>query len=127
MGTLAGRAIAPGDDFDGLEIGLASVVIWTILTIITSWFSFKSRWARVVVNSTPEYIIRNGQIIPEMLRKHRLSVDDVDMLLRTNKVFALAEVDFAIYEQNGTLSVMLKPMNQPLTKSDMAKLQQKSI
>ncbi|PMC36076.1 hypothetical protein CJ195_17685 [Bacillus sp. UMB0899] len=55
----------------------------------------------------------------EELRKERLDIDALNVLLRKKNVFAVSEVDYAILEIDGTLSVMKKEPMQPLTKSDI--------
>ena len=49
------------------------------------------------------------QINEKALKKQRLNIDDLTMLLRTNAVFSVAEVEYAILEPNGDLSLIKKP------------------
>lgn len=49
----------------------------------------------------------------------RLNIDDLTMLLRTNNVFSITDVDYAILEPNGDLSILKKEENEPVTKKDM--------
>ena len=47
------------------------------------------------------------------------SVDDLTMQLREKEVFNIADVEFAVAEPNGELSILLKSQHQPLTPSDL--------
>jgi uncharacterized membrane protein YcaP (DUF421 family) len=55
----------------------------------------------------------------EKLRKARLDLDVLNTLLRKKNVFSISDVDYAIFETDGTISVMKKESKQALTKSDM--------
>jgi len=47
-----------------------------------------------------------------------MNMDDLSMLLREQKVYSIKDVENAIFEANGKLSIMLKPDQQPITKQD---------
>ena len=55
----------------------------------------------------------------DSLRKTRLDMDSLNSLLRKKNVFPITEVDYAIFETDGSLSVMKKETQQTITKSDM--------
>ena len=59
------------------------------------------------------------------LRKARVDVGALNALLRQKNVFSIADVDYAIFETDGKLSVMKKEPQQPLTKSDLGILKTK--
>lgn len=64
-------------------------------------------------------MIKEGKIVERALRSSRLDVDSLKAMLRQKNIFNLKDVDYAIFETNGTLSVMPKEPKQPVTKSDM--------
>ncbi|WP_367183443.1 YetF domain-containing protein [Sporosarcina sp.] len=99
--------------------GLYGMVLWAVLTIIANYLSFKSIKLRVLLDDKPMIVIENGEIIEGSLRKLRLSFNDLNMMLREQSVFSMKEVNYAIFETNGNLSVMLKPGEQPATKKDI--------
>ena len=53
------------------------------------------------------------------LRKERLDIDALNALLRKKNIFSVSDVEYAIFETDGSLSVMKKEPKQTLTKSDM--------
>ena len=98
---------------------MAGMAVWTFLAIALALMGLKSPYMRKVIEGIPEIVIQNGKINTDVLRKNKLSADDLLMMLRSKDVFNLEDVEFAVLEQNGKLSVMLKSQKQPLTPQDM--------
>ena len=71
------------------------------------------------MENEPTIVIMNGKIMEKTLKKMKFRVSDITELLRNKDVFDLNEVDFAIIEPNGQLSVLRKPEFQNLTPKDM--------
>lgn len=87
--------------------------------IIFAALSLKSHKLRTVMQGHPVIVIREGKIDVEALRKLRLSVNDLISALRQKDVFELSEISYAIFETNGKLSVLLKPINRNATAADL--------
>ena len=98
--------------------GITSLLWWAILTLLVGYIGLKSSTARVVVDGQPVTVIKQGNILEEELGKLRLNIDDLSMLLREQKIFSVMDVENAVFEPNGKLSVMLKEDQQPVTKKD---------
>lgn len=99
--------------------GLVSLVWWSILTLLISYLSLKSPKARVLFDDRPTIVIQNGTIIKNGLKKARLHMEELSMLLREQGIFSVDEVQFAVFETNGELSVLKKPAKSPATKQDV--------
>lgn len=99
--------------------GLVALIWWTVLTILISYLSLKSEKLRVLFDDKPTILIQNGTILPKNLKKARLSLDELSMLLREQSVFSVADVDYAVFETNGELSIMKKPAMEAATKQDV--------
>ncbi|WP_413364319.1 DUF421 domain-containing protein [Lysinibacillus sp. 3P01SB] len=99
--------------------GLVALIWWTVLTILISYLSLKSEKLRVLFDDKPTILIQNGTILPKNLKKARLSLDELSMLLREQSVFSVADVDYAVFETNGELSIMKKPGMEAATKQDV--------
>jgi uncharacterized membrane protein YcaP (DUF421 family) len=99
--------------------GLIALIGWSAITIALGLIDINSKKARVLIEGEPRILIKKGQIMEDELRKVRLDVDALNALLRKKNVFAVSEVDYAIFETDGTLSVMKKEPNNTLTKKDM--------
>ncbi|WP_404332794.1 YetF domain-containing protein [Mesobacillus maritimus] len=99
--------------------GVLALAGWTVFTLIMDFIDIKSKEGRKVTTGDPIIVIKEGKIVERALRKSRLDVDALNAMLRQKNIFSLADVDYAIFESNGKLSVMPKETKQPLTKSDM--------
>jgi uncharacterized membrane protein YcaP (DUF421 family) len=99
--------------------GVLALVGWSLFTVVMGFLDIKSKTARILIEGTPLVVIQNGKILEDSLRRARLDVDALMVMLRNNKVFSLMDVDYAIFETNGKLSVMKKEFKQAVTKGDM--------
>ena len=59
--------------------------------------------------------IKDGKVMEDTLKKERYTIDELMELLRKKDVYQVSDVEFAVLEATGDLSVMLKKENQPLT------------
>jgi len=99
--------------------GVISLVLWSALVFVIEIVSMKSAKARAVMDGEPEIVVKKGQIIAKSLKKQRLNLDDLAMQLRLQQVFSIMDVEYAILEPNGALTVMKKSGLDPATKGDM--------
>ncbi|RKN85705.1 DUF421 domain-containing protein [Paenibacillus ginsengarvi] len=99
--------------------GLISLVLWTVLTFCVGKLSLKYPKARIMLDGEPTIIIKNGKILEKAMASMHLNMDDVSMLLREKNVFSISEVDYAILEPHGELSVLKKAEHENVTKKDM--------
>lgn len=106
MGSIAGDMVVHTDVT--ILNGTMGLGIWAALTFAVEYISLKSTKARVMLDGEPTIVIKKGQIMRDALKNLRLNIDDVTMLLRINNVFSIVDVEYAIYEPNGQLSVFKK-------------------
>lgn len=118
IGSMAGEMVIHRDV--NLWEGMLSLFIWSALVFAVEIISLKSAKARVLLDGEPTIVIKKGQIVEKALQKQRLNLDDLSMLLRTNEVFSILDVEYAILEPNGDLSVMKKSIKDSVTKEDLA-------
>ncbi len=71
------------------------------------------------MDGQPDIIIKKGEIQQHTLKKTHLNIDDVTMLLREKDIFNISDVEFAILEPHGKLSVLKKPVRDSVTREDM--------
>lgn len=98
---------------------LLSPVILTILVVMTGYLTLKSNPARKLIEGEPLVMIQNGKVFEENMRKIRYNLDDMMMQLREKGIFDLSEVEMAILEPHGKLSVLKKSQYLPLTPKDL--------
>lgn len=92
---------------------------WSILGFVMEWVAMKWRYAGKYIDGQPTIIIVNGKILENELKKVRYRVSDILELLRNKDIFDLDQVEYAIIEPNGQISVLKKSEHQPLTPKDM--------
>lgn len=99
--------------------GISSLVLWSLLAFLIAWIGLRSVQAREILDGQPTILIKKGEILEGALAKQHLNIDDLSMLLRNKNVFSPQEVEFAILEPDGKLSVLKKEELLPATKKDI--------
>ncbi|TSI08659.1 DUF421 domain-containing protein [Lysinibacillus sp. BW-2-10] len=95
--------------------GLAALLVWGIAPIILSYLGLKSRKLIKLTDGKPSILIRNGKIFEDIMKENKITIDELMMLLREEGIFKLEDVEMAILETNGELSVMKKSDVEPIT------------
>ncbi len=98
---------------------LVSPVILTLAVIATDYLTLKNRPVRKLLEGEPVVIIQNGRILENNMSKIRYNLDDLEMQLREKSVFDLTDIEFAVMEPNGQLSVLKKSQSLPVTPNDL--------
>ena len=117
IGSLTAN-LAMGPKNNTVTSGTALLTL-SLLVIITGYVHIKSFNARKIVNSEPVTVISEGNIVENNMRKMRFTIQELNMKLREKNIFNLADVEFAIMETDGQLSVLPKADKTPLTPSHM--------
>ena len=130
------KELTPGDFVNAIAIGsiaaemasdhkenviyyIIAITIFGALTYFTNLLALKYRPARKLLEGQPVIVVHNGKLLEKNMAKERYSIDNLSMQLREKNVFNIADVEFAVLEPNGLLSVLLKSDKQPLTPSDL--------
>ncbi len=95
--------------------GVIPILTFVALEVLISVISLKWDGARKLVSGSPKIIIQNGVINQKELKKLRFSIDDLMEQLRSKDVFDIADVDFAIVETTGQVSIYKKFAKQNVT------------
>lgn len=100
-------------------VGITPILSLVCFEVIVSCVNLRFPKLRKLISGSPKIIIRNGCIERDILRELRFSVDDLLMALRGQDIFDLSEVQYAIVETTGSISVMKKaPLDTP-TRRDL--------
>lgn len=102
-----------------LANSLIPILIFVALEIIESAISMKSLWFRNLMQGKPIFIIKKGVLQQRELRRMRFTIDDLIDALRQKDIFDISEVENAVVETNGTLSVQQKSEFAPLAPKDI--------
>ncbi|MFC0522485.1 YetF domain-containing protein [Pontibacillus salicampi] len=100
----------PKDEF------IHAVIPMVVLLFIqrgTAWVSLKNQRFRDLVDGKPSVIIRKGKIDENEMRRQRYNFDDLMMQLRENGTRNVGDVDYAVLEPSGKLSIFEKDPQMP--------------
>nr|WP_315988188.1 DUF421 domain-containing protein [Desulforamulus aquiferis] len=93
--------------------------LFILFTIIMQYTTLKFRYLNKVIVGEPTVVINNGEILENNMRRMRFTVSDLTERLRQKNIFNISDVEFAILESSGKLSIQKKSQYQPLTPKDM--------
>ncbi|WP_085994100.1 DUF421 domain-containing protein [Oceanobacillus senegalensis] len=99
--------------------GIMGLLVWGIFPLLLGIWGIKSMKFRHFTDGTPSIVISNGNVQERELKRNHLTVDELMLMLREKSVFKISDVEMAVFETNGQLSVMKKVDQQPLTPSQM--------
>lgn len=106
MGDLVGNAVYTKDT-NGLHIVYA-FLIWGTMVYLIGLFTMRSLRMRKFFEGEPSIVIRQGIIQYEIMRRNTLDMEQLLSQLRMQGYFSLREIEYAILEPNGSISVMPK-------------------
>lgn len=107
-----------GDPSIPLIYGIIPVFTLFIVHITMNFIAVKSPRFRKILNGKPLIIINGGNIDTRAVKSADMDSDDISEALRIAGYFFPEEIEFAVLETNGSLSVMPKYANSPYTPSD---------
>ncbi|GLX69503.1 DUF421 domain-containing protein [Paenibacillus glycanilyticus] len=88
--------------------GILPMVVLLLIQIGIAFIALKNRKLRLWFDGKPSFIIAKGKLNRDVMRKQRYNLDDLLLQLRENKISNVADVEFAILETTGKLSVIEK-------------------
>ena len=117
---MAELAAIPIESIDvSLLSGATAIITLLFLEVTISILSMKSQKINRFFNGKPSMIIDKGQINIDELKSLRITIDDLTEQLRLKNISSVADVDYAVLEANGDLSVMPKAEKAPPVKKDL--------
>ncbi|TDQ40321.1 DUF421 domain-containing protein [Aureibacillus halotolerans] len=104
----------------GIQIqdGISAFIIWAFVPLLMDRLALKSQTFRDFADGKPSYFIDHGVLLEEQLKKEKYTTNELLEQLRKKNIFDLNQVETAILEPSGDLSVQLKELDQPYTKRD---------
>ncbi|WP_425517076.1 YetF domain-containing protein [Paenibacillus tritici] len=98
--------------------GLVPMAILVLIQVIVAQLSLKSRKMRLLMDGRPSILISDGKLHRGEMRKQRYNIDDLLLQLRGQNIVSPADVEFAILETSGQLTVIEK--NKSVTSSNQS-------
>lgn len=99
--------------------GVLPILVLVSMELLVSGLMLKSPAFSRLVAGTPQAVIRDGKVNEKAMRRMRLTVDDLIESLRQQNVFDIRQVQYAIAETNGHVSVYCYPRFQGATVGDV--------
>ena len=93
------------------------IILLMVIQISMAQFSLKSKKFRDLVDGSPTIIINQGKIDEKAMRKQRYNLDDLLQQLREKDMRNISDVEFAILEPSGKLSVFEKEKKEEISPS----------
>ena len=98
--------------------GIIPILGLLVMHLTISTLNIKSTKAREIICGKPSILIYRGKIDEKVLRKERFTINELEERLRDNNIFNIGDVDYAILETSGQVTVILKPNKRTTTPED---------
>lgn len=99
--------------------GIIPILTLLIAQLVMSFLSMKSLRARAVICGKPAILIEKGRIMEKTLRRELYTLNDLLEQLRIKNYSNIADVEYAILETNGQLSIIPKSQKRPVNPEDL--------
>ncbi len=98
---------------------LIALAIYGLASMLLNLLAHKLARTRKYINGTPTILLNSGKLYRENLKQAKLDLSEFMLLCREQGYFNLDEIQCAVFEHNGKLSVLPKSEKRPLTPSDL--------
>lgn len=117
---IADLASVPMSD-TGIPIfnGIIPIIGLLIMQMLISFINMRSIWIRRVISGKPTILIYRGKIDEKALKKEKITLNELQERLRQNSTFSLGDVEYAILETSGQLTVIQKPEKRTVIPEDL--------
>ena len=117
--TIGSIAAELATDLEAPWKSLTALVIYGIVSVILQLLTAKFPKSRKFINGTPTILMNDGKILRQNLKKAKLDLSEFLLLCREQGYFDLEDIQTAVFEHNGKLSVLPKAEKRPVTPCDM--------
>ena len=98
---------------------LIALCIWGGASFVLNLVAHKLPKTRKYINGTPSILLDSGKLYRDNLKKAKLDLSEFMLLCREQGYFDLEEIQTAVFEHNGKLSILPKAANRPATPKDL--------
>ena len=99
--------------------GIMPILGLLVMHLIISMLNIKSTKAREIICGKPSLLIYRGKIDQKVLKKERFTINELEERLRDNNIFSIGDVEYAILETSGQVTVIPKPNKKTVTPEDL--------
>lgn len=100
--------------------GITAIFTLMFIQVLISLISLKNEKFKNFFSGKPSVLIDKGEINQKELKKLRITINDLMEQLRIGSASSISEVEYAVMESNGDLSIIQKAENKPLTAKDVS-------
>jgi uncharacterized membrane protein YcaP (DUF421 family) len=100
-------------------IPLIALSVWGGASLLLNLMTSKMPSTRKYINGAPTIVMSDGRLIRSNLKKARLDLSEFMLLCREQGYLDLDEIQVAVFEHNGQLSILPRAQNRPLTPEDV--------
>lgn len=98
--------------------GIVPILGLLVMHLTISFINLKSIKAREIICGKPRILIYRGKIDEKALKKERFTINELQERLRGNNIINLGDVEYAILETSGQITVIQKPEKRNTTPED---------
>nr|WP_125665942.1 DUF421 domain-containing protein [Paenibacillus baekrokdamisoli] len=98
---------------------IISLLTFSLVSLLLSILATKNRKIRKWVSGQPTILIEKGKVLEHNMKKLYFTMDTLNQELRLKDVFDIEEVEYAVLELNGKLSIIKKPEFRQILKKDL--------
>lgn len=117
--TIGSIAAELATDIEEPHKPLVALAVYGVASIFLSLLTHKFPRTRKFINGTPTILFSNGKLFRRNLKQAKLDLSEFMLLCREQGYFDLDEIETAIFEHNGKLSVLPKAKKRPATPEDL--------
>lgn len=98
---------------------LVAMITYGVIAIVLTLFTHKIPRTRKYINGTPTIIMDSGKLYRKNMKKAKLELSEFMVLCRQAGYFNINDIETAVFEYNGKLTILPKSQKRPLTAEDM--------
>ena len=117
--TIGSIAAELATELEAPEKPLVALCVYGLTSILLTLLARKLPRTRKYINGTPTILMNGGVIYRKNLKKAKLDLSEFMLMCREQGYFDLDEIQTAVFEHNGKLSVLPKAANRPATPDDL--------
>ena len=118
FGSIAAE-IAISKNFEDVVVGTVAMSVYTVVALLFDVLSNHSIKARRFLEGVPIILVENGKIYEKNFSKAKIDLNEFLMSVRKEGYFELDDVDTAIFEPNGMISILPKTDREPVRACDL--------
>ncbi len=99
--------------------GVIAVFVFGFIALLVSWITMKNIKLRRLIIGKPNILVKRGKLLEENFRKTKYDIHDFLEQCRISGYFDVSQIEYAVVEANGKLSILPKAEYQPVTSKDL--------